>query len=141
MDERIKNEYRKIYSELTSIIMVFVAISLLVKVNLFHMGTRECATEFIILVFSPLYMVVRQYMMGLDPNGAVSKKKQKTAFLCAILSAVAAFSGTMYWSRGGFDRDAATGLVAFIAVFILVYFLSRKLGAYFSEKKAKKYED
>ena len=62
MDERVKGEYRQIYSELLSIILVFTAVSLLVKFFLFDAAVSECVTEFVILVFSPVYLAVRQFM-------------------------------------------------------------------------------
>lgn len=141
MDERIKGEYRKIYSELLSIIMVFAACSLLVKFNLYDMELRACLTEFIILIFAPLYMAVRQYMLGLNPQEAAPKKKRRTQFLTAIFFAAAGFLLSAFFKEGRLGEDSFLYILSFIATFTFVYYVSWKLSAYFADRKSKKYED
>lgn len=141
MDERIKGEYRKIYSELLSMIMVFTAVSLLVKFNLYDMELRECLTEFIILIFAPLYMVVRQFMMGLNPQETTSKKKKRIQFFVALFFASAGFLVSTFYKEGRLKEDTLFYILSFIATFTFVYYVSWKLSAYFAGRKAKKYED
>ena len=127
MDERVKGEYRQIYSELLSIILVFTAVSLLVKFFLFDAAVSECVTEFVILVFSPVYLAVRQFMRGIGPEDAVPAKRQKIRFFCAL---------------GGLTDGGVWGnFLIFIVFFTLVYYASGKIGKHFSEKTAKQYED
>lgn len=141
MDERIKGEYRKIYSELLSIIMVFAACSLLVKFNLYDMELRACLTEFIILIFAPLYMAVRQYMLGLNPQEAAPKKKRRTQFLTAIFFAAAGFLLSAFFKEGRLGEDSFLYILSFIATFTFVYYVGWKLSAYFADRKSKKYEE
>ena len=80
MDERVKGEYRQIYSELLSIILVFTAVSLLVKFFLFDAAVSECVTEFVILVFSPVYLAVRQFMRGIGRRMRYRQSGRKSGF-------------------------------------------------------------
>ena len=141
MDERVKGEYRKIYTELLMIIMIFAAASLVIKFNFYDMGLRECMTEFVILIFSPLYLAARQYMLGINPEETVSKKRQKISFFCAIGFATAAFFASVFIKRGRIGGDALSQILIFIAMFTFVYYVSRKLGNYFAKRKNKEYED
>lgn len=122
-------------------IMVFAAGSLLVKFNLYNMELKECLTEFIILIFAPLYMVVRQYMLGLNPQEAVSKKKRRVQFLTALFFAAAGFLLSTFYKEGRLSEDSLFYILSFIATFTFVYYVSWKLSAYFAGRKAKKYED
>lgn len=141
MDERVKGEYRRIYTELLMIIMIFSAVSLVVKFNFFDMGLKESLTEFVILIFSPLYLSARQYMMGLNPEETVSKKRQRISFLFAVCFATAGFFVSVFIKRGRVSGDSVTQILIFIAMFTFVYYIGRKLSGYFANKKNKEYED
>lgn len=141
MDERVKGEYRKIYSELVCIILACLAVSLLVKSDVYGMELKDCLTEFLILVCSPVYLAVRQYMLGLDPNAGTTKRRRWLSFGAAVLGASAAMGTAAFYRSGRLDGRFFAGLLSFVALFSLVYVGSRKIGRYFSEKKAKKYED
>ena len=141
MDERVKGEYRQIYSELLSIILVFTAVSLLVKFFLFDAAVSECVTEFVILVFSPVYLAVRQFMCGIGPEDAVPAKRQKIRFFCALGGAGLGYLAASGAQGGLTDGGVWGNFLIFIAFFTLVYYVSGKLGKHFSEKKAKQYED
>lgn len=141
MDERIKGEYRKIYAELLSIIMVFVALSLLVKFFFFDMGIAECRTEFIILIGSPLYMAARQYMLGIDPAAGMQKAKRKKKALVSLACALACFLAAAYVKHGRMESWAWEYILSFAAAYVFIYFISEKAAKYFSDKKSRKYED
>ena len=141
MDERVKGEYRKIYSELVCLILVFSAVALMVKFHLYGMELKDCLTEFLILVGFPVYLAVRQYMLGLDANAGTTKKKRWISFGAALLVASAAMAVAQISRKGTIDGRFFGEVFTFAAAFSLVYLGSRRLGRYFSEKRAKKYED
>lgn len=141
MDERIKGEYRKIYSELVCILMIFTAGSLLVKFILLGGRPETCVTEMAILIFSPLYMAVRQYMLGIAPEDAVPRKRQKINFLAAVAVSACAYVAVLRARGRMSDGNTWLSLLTFVAMFTFVYYVSRKLGSYFAEKKSRKYED
>ena len=123
MDERVKGEYRQIYSELLSIILVFTAVSLLVKFFLFDAAVSECVTEFVILVFSPVYLAVRQFMRGIGPEDAVPAKRQKIRFFCALGGAGLGYLAASGHRLGLSGGATGGGVPDFILVFFPVCFV------------------
>lgn len=141
MDERIKGEYRKIYSELTMLIMYAMAGSLLIKFFLLNMGMKECATEFIVLVGSPLYLFARQLMLGLDGTEGVTKKTGGVKVLVGLLFGVLGFLLAVYFKHGKAESWAWEYILTFVALFVFTYYISGKIKQYFAERKGRKYED
>lgn len=141
MDERVKGEYRKIYSELMMGIILFCAASLLYKFVFLKQGMGACITEFLILVLSPVYLAVRQFMLGLNPNENVPKKQKRASFFAAMAAASAAFIATAISRDGKIGKDVLINILIYIAMFTFVFYVSRKLSRYFADKKAKKYEE
>lgn len=74
-DERIEQAKNKIRSEMTVIIICGVAISFLVKTLVFNMNIRECITEYLILILSPLYQFIRMHMMRVSIYSKQGDKK------------------------------------------------------------------
>lgn len=141
MDERVKGEYRKIYSELMMLIMYFAAGALLVKFFLLDMGPAGCVTEFVILVGSPVYLIVRQMMLGLDPGAGMTKKKRRRKLLVCIICGLLGFLLAVYVKRGHVGGWALEYILTFIAVCTFTCYASGKVLQYFAEKKSRRYEE
>ena len=65
-DERIEQGKNKIWSELAIIMYLGVALSFSVKILVFKMDLMECITEYLILIFTPLYQFIRMHMMKIS---------------------------------------------------------------------------
>lgn len=141
MDERVKGEYRKIYSELVMLIMYFAAGSLLVKFFLLDVGPAGCATEFVILVGAPVYLVIRQMMLGLDPGAGMTRKKRRRKLLVCIVCGLLGFLLVAYAGHGRIDQAALEYVLTYIAVCTFTYYVSGRVLRYFAERKSRGYED
>ena len=141
MDERVMGEYRKIYSELVSLIMAVTAVSLLVKYLIFDYGLRECATEFIILIGASLYLAVRQYMLGLDPEDSLPKEKRRKRMLASFAGAFCGYAVVYAVKENGVSQSLWVNLFCFAAMYVAVYYLSGRVARYFSSRRGRKYEE
>lgn len=68
MDERIKQQYHRIYSEMYIIILCMAAASAVVKTAFFRQNIPDLGLEYIILVGSPIYRLIRCRMLGQSRN-------------------------------------------------------------------------
>ena len=141
MDERVQGEYRKIYSELLSLVMTVTAVSLLVKFLYFDYGLKECATEFIILIGGSLYLTVRQCMLGLGPEDSMPKEKRRKRMLVSFIGTLCGYAFAYAVKSGEVSGHLWTDLLCFAAVYVFVYFLSGRLSSLFSVRREKKYGD
>lgn len=73
-DERVEQAKSKIYSELMLIIFYIVVASFCVKALYFHMDLKQCATEYIILILTPIYQAIRSRPNGRCPQYKVQPK-------------------------------------------------------------------
>lgn len=78
MDERIKGEFRKIYSELFQIILVVCCLSVVIKTTFLGMTAGECIPEFPIMISSPVYLAIRSRMLGISQVSSYPDKNDKT---------------------------------------------------------------
>ncbi|WP_088189607.1 DUF6773 family protein [Desulfosporosinus sp. FKA] len=141
-DERIEQAKNKIRSEIAVIIYVGIAISFAVKTLLFKMNLQECMTEYLILIFFPVYEVIRMNMMKVSiysVNPKYRHKQLKTLSVFVILffvvAAVSVFSSTK-GSTVNLSQSSIVFLVIFIVLFIGVFFLATK----YHQSRAYKYE-
>lgn len=143
MDERIKSAYQKIYSEFCTLIVLGAAASLLIKSLFFHAEPKALVTEFVILVGAPIYLWIRQTMLGLDPNAAAnphSKKAKKNYWLC-LGCGLLAMTVVMSLMEGGLTPYVLINMLSFAVCFSTIYIASRSFAHWNAERKGKKYED
>lgn len=141
MDERVKGEYRKIYSELTVLMIYAAAASLLIKYFLLDMGPEGCVTEFIILVGSPVYLLVRQLMLGLDAEAGLTAKKRRRKVWTVIVCGAAGFLLAAVLKHGRLEGWAFEYILSFTAICVFVHYISGKLTRYFAERRSRRYEE
>ena len=87
-DERVEQAKSKIYSELMLIIFYIVVASFCVKALYFHMDLKQCATEYIILILTPIYQAIRSRQMGVVLSTKSSRKALLPTAAIIILMAV-----------------------------------------------------
>lgn len=141
MDERVKNEYRKIYSELVALLIFVTAASAVIKVFLLNLPPSATATEFIIMIGSPVYLWIRQTMLGLDPEASLDEKKRRKNFAVSFTAGILVLFLCMLLKYRGVNADVLFHILSFAVIFSAVYILSRKFARKNAERKAKKYED
>lgn len=142
MDERVKNEYRKIYAELCSLMMLVTAVSLLIKLLILRLALTACVTEYVLLVGGSLYFWIRQTMLGLDPNAdeTADRRKAKRRFLISFAAGLVGLLLSQVL-RNGYDHFPWIELILFVCAFTAAYLISRSFAHWNAEKKARKYED
>lgn len=136
-DERIEQAKNKIRSEMTVIIIWGVAISFLVKTLVFNMNIRECITEYLILILSPLYQFIRMHMMKVSIYSKQGNKKSVKNLIMTIVFLVIASVTYFVNSKRYNSNSSLTFLPIFLAFFVAVFFIIDK----FNKQRGIKYED
>ncbi|EHQ88107.1 DUF6773 family protein [Desulfosporosinus youngiae] len=140
-DERIEQAKNKIRSEMAIIILYAVAISFLVKTLVFNMDLQECITEYIILIFFPLYQLIRMHMMKVSIYSKRLNKQSIRNFLIAIAVIVFVFSVIIINSVKKSDLYNWQSSVVFISIFLVlftsIYFIANK----YNQIRAHRYEN
>ena len=140
-DERIEQAKNKIRSEMAIIILYAVAISFLVKTLVFNMDLQECITEYIILIFFPLYQLIRMHMMKVSIYSKRLNKQSIRNFLIAISVVVFAFSviviNSVKESALYNWRASVVFMIIFLVLFTSIYFIANK----YNQFRAHRYEN
>ena len=116
-DERVEQAKSKIYSELMLIIFYIVVASFCVKALYFHMDLKQCATEYIILILTPIYQAIRSRQMGVVLSTKSSRKALLPTAAIIILMVV-----LLWMSNKGVPSTARTiSAVLSLAVFAVLF--------------------
>lgn len=136
-DERIEQATNKIRSELASLIYGIVAISFLTKLWIYNMDLSRCWTEYIILIFTPLYQFVRAHSMKISNSSKRSFKVFVIEF-AILIAIIGIFVYKAIANNSNYDlKRAVCNVSVFIVLFIFIYFWINKS----EQKQVKKYED
>lgn len=139
-----KNAYQKIYAELCSLLIMIAALSILIKVLIFEQSPTGCMTELVIVIGAPVYLWIRQTMLGLDPGAGENARKRKKRFCISYLAGMVGLLA-VFLLRNGLSAPAlllyAPSALTFSLVFAAVYILSRRFAKWNADKKAQKYEE
>lgn len=107
------------------IIFFGVSISFLIKTLVFNMGLQESITEYLILIFFPLYQLIRMHMMKASIYSERGNKQSIknliiTIVILVVTSAIFIFNSiknsAMYDWQG-----SVVSLLAFIVLFIAIF--------------------
>ena len=141
MDERVRQEYQKIYSELYFITLLVCCVSVIAKVMFFHQGIADCWLEYIVLVGSPVYRFVRCRMPHV--SAPVVEKKVWMIRLAACLVTVSAVYAVVTYVRTGRLNlmELLTFLVPFIFIYLLVCFGSVIVQRQWKKKLEDRYDE
>lgn len=145
MDERVKETYRKIYTELFSLTMLGCAVSIVVKIAWMGLDATACIPEYPILVGSPLYLAVRSRMLGVTQAQAMTARKPFVRRLSAVIGLIVALFVYCLIMRGR-DREISWGnafifLIPFILCFVAAQIGYQKLEERRQKKLDSKYEE
>ena len=140
-DERIEQATNKIRSELSLLMYGIVAISFLTKLWIYNMNLSRCWTEYIILIFTPLYQFVRARSMKISLHVNKSSKCSFKVFVmefAVLIAIIGTFVYKAIANNSNYDlKRAVCNVSVFIVLFIFIYFWVNKS----EQKQVKKYED
>ena len=135
-DERVEQAKSKIYSELMLIIFYIVVGSFCVKALYFHMDLKQCATEYIILILTPIYQAIRSRQMGVVLSTKSSRKALLPTAAIIILMVV-----LLWMSNKGVPSTARTiSAVLSLAVFAVLFLVVQGIFIHLERKRAEKLE-
>ena len=135
-DERVERAKSKIYSELMLIIFYIVVASFCVKALYFHMDLKQCATEYIILILTPIYQAIRSRQMGVVLSTKSSRKALLPTAAIIILMVV-----LLWMSNKGVPSTARTiSAVLSLAVFAVLFLVVQGIFIHLERKRAEKLE-
>ena len=135
-DERVEQAKSKIYSELMLIIFYIVVASFCVKALYFHMDLKQCATEYIILILTPIYQAIRSRQMGVVLSTKPSRKALLPTAAIIILMVV-----LLWMSNKGVPSTARTiSAVLSLAVFAVLFLVVQGIFIHLERKRAEKLE-
>lgn len=141
-DERLEQSKNKIMAELMQLVYLFIALSFIVKSLYFKMDLSQCTTEYVILIATPIYQMVRSRQLGVvlatNLRDQISPKKN---IIAAIIGVVFFF---FFWVSSG-QQVSAEFAIGYIVTFLVVFFLVRvvfvRIEQHRMEKLAKEYDD
>lgn len=135
-DERVEQAKSKIYSELMLIIFYIVVASFCVKALYFHMDLKQCATEYIILILTPIYQAIRSRQMGVVLSTKSSRKALLPTAAIIILMVV-----LLWMSNKGVPSTARTiSAVLSLAAFAVLFLVVQGIFIHLERKRAEKLE-
>ncbi|MGN0136392.1 DUF6773 family protein [Anaerotignum sp.] len=137
-DERTLQAKNQIYSELMRILLYLVIISFYVKSLYFHMDLKQCLTEYIIMIFAPLYQMVRTRQMGVVlGTGRDSRRRALPLLLAVLLIGTLIYLGNAQASAEARGSSALLTMAIYLALFLVLQHIFSRM----EEKRAKKLED
>ncbi len=144
-DERIEQAKLKIRSEMAIIILYGISLSFLVKTLVFKMSLQESMTEYLILIFFPLYQFIRMHTMKVSIYSERGKKSSIKNLLIAIgflvVASMVLIFNSMKTSAMYDWQSPVVSLFIFIVLFIAIFFLTYKYNQYRSHKYEKEFDD
>ena len=130
-DERIEQVKNKIWSELAILMYVGVALSFSVKTLAFNMDLMECITEYLILLFTPLYQFIRMHMMKVSIYSERGNKQSTKNILIAISIFLVASAMSLFKKvkdSAVYDwQNPVVFLFIFLVLFIAIFLMTKSL--------------
>lgn len=144
-DERIEQAKNKIRSEMAIIIFVGVIVSFLVKTWVFNMDLQESITEYVIMIFFPLYQFIRMPMMKISiysERGNKQSVKNLIVIIAVLVVASAVFIfHSMTESAVYVGQNSVASILTFLVLFVAIFFIANKYNHYRGHKYEKEYDD
>ena len=144
-DERIEQAKNRIRSEMAIIIFIGVIVSFLVKTWVFNMDLQDCLTEYLIMIFFPLYQFIRMHMMKISIYSERGNKQSLKNLLITIAILVAASTvfifDSMTKSAGYVWQNAVGGIFTFLVLFVAIYFIANKYNQHRGYKYEQEFDD
>jgi len=127
------------------IIFVGVIVSFLVKTWVFNMDLQESITEYVIMIFFPLYQFIRMPMMKISIYSERGNKQSVknliiTIAVLVVASAVFIFH-SMTESAVYVGQNSVASILTFLVLFVAIFFITNTYNHYRGIKYEKEYDD
>lgn len=136
-DERLIQQKNKIYAELLMIFYFIAALSFLYKSLVLNYSISQCAMEYIILIFTPIYQALRTRQLGMvlfTEENSLSKKRN----LISIAAFVCMFAIAYFFKK---DNLESTEWIAYVLSYIAAFIFIRFIFVKIELNRAKKLEE
>ena len=134
-DERIEQARNKIWAEMMQILYFIAIFSFVVKILFLHQSLQDCTLEYVVLILTPIYQMIRARQMGVVLN-VVAKPNPKRL----VASLVGGICFAMQ-TEAKQPAEIFTMLGTFVVVFLVVQFGMYRMGKRRQEKLEKVYDD
>ena len=141
VDERMKEVLNKIRNEMLIIIYYIILISFIAKTFLMGLDFKNTITEFVILIFVPIYQAVRSAQLKLSIADFCPEKRKYIAKTVIILCIVAILYTAVMVSNNYTSLTSIVSLIFFIAAFIAARILFLHFYKKQKDKNEKEFDD
>ena len=141
VDERLRQGYNKIRSEMAMIIYYAAVISFIVKTTTLGMTIKDTVFEFAVILFFPIYQLIRTRQLGLE---IPFDKKRNTKSRIIIIAVICAVVGAIvfFMNKDSIDiKEAVVFIIAYVAAFCTIRIGLIKIEKKRTEKLEKEYDD
>ena len=122
-------------------ILYFIAVlSFVVKILFLHQSLQDCTLEYVILILTPIYQMIRARQMGVVLN-VVAKPNPKRLVASLVGGMVAVGICFALQTEAKQPAEIFTMLGTFVVVFLVVQFGMYRMGKRRQEKLEKEYDD
>ena len=135
-DERIEQARNKIWAEMMQILYFIAVLSFVVKILFLHQSLQDCTLEYVILILTPIYQMIRARQMGVVLN-VVAKPNPKRLVASLVGGMVAVGICFAMQTEAKQPAEIFTMLGTFVVVFLVVQFGMYRMGKRRQEKLEK----
>lgn len=122
-------------------ILYFIAIlSFVIKILFLHQSLQDCAIEYVIMILTPIYQMVRARQLGVVLN-VVAKPNPKRLAASLVGGMVAVGICFAMQTEAKQPAEIFTMLGVFVVVFLVAQFGMYRMGKRRQEKLEKEYDD
>lgn len=139
-DERIEQARNQIWAEMMQILYFIAILSFVVKILFLQQSLQDCAIEYVILILTPIYQMIRARQMGVVLN-VVAKPNPKRLVASLVGGMVAVGICFAMQTDAKQPAEIFTMLGTFVVVFLVVQFGMYRMGKRRQEKLEKEYDD
>ena len=139
-DERIEQARNKIWAEMMQILYFIAIFSFVVKILFLHQSLQDCTLEYVVLILTPIYQMIRARQMGVVLN-VVAKPNPKRLVASLVGGMVAVGICFAMQTEAKQPAEIFTMLGTFVVVFLVVQFGMYRMGKRRQEKLEKEYDD
>lgn len=139
-DERIEQARNKIWAEMMQILYFIAILSFVIKILFLHQSLQDCAIEYVIMILTPIYQMVRARQLGVVLN-VVAKPNPKRLVASLVGGMVAVGICFAMQTEAKQPAEIFTMLGVFVVVFLVAQFGMYRMGKRRQEKLEKEYDD
>ena len=130
----------QIWAEMMQILYFIAILSFVVKILFLHQSLQDCTLEYVVLILTPIYQMIRARQMGVVLN-VVAKPNPKRLVASLVGGMVAVGICFAMQTEAKQPAEIFTMLGTFVVVFLVVQFGMYRMGKRRQEKLEKEYDD